>query len=251
MSSSEGSFGVHAVQMLLETRPDQILEVWIQRGRRSGRIDTLIQQAEEVGIPIRFVDRERLERKADGNHQGVVAMVREARVYRENDLYELLDNLNEPPFLLILDSITDPHNLGACLRSADAAGVHAVIVPKDNSAPLNATVRKIACGAADTIPLIIVTNLARTLRELKERGVWLIGTAGEASSSLYATDLIGSLGLVMGAEDKGMRRLTRESCDALVYLPMRGSVSSLNVSVAAGVSLFEAVRQRLETRTIK
>lgn len=246
MSSSEGYFGVHAIQALLDTRPDQILEIWIQRGKRGGRIDQLIQQAEETGIPLRFVDRERLERKADGNHQGVFAMVREARVYREDALYELLDNLTEPPFLLILDSITDPHNLGACLRSADAAGVHAVIVPKDNSAPLNGVARKIACGAADTIPLVIVTNLARTMRGLKERGVWLNGAAGEASSSLYATDLTGPLGLVMGAEDKGMRRLTRENCDALVHLPMGGGVSSLNVSVATGVCLFEAVRQRIK-----
>ncbi len=246
MSSSEGYYGVHAVQALLDTRPDQILEIWFQKGKRGGRIDRLIQQAEETGIPVRFVDRERLERKADGNHQGVVAIVREARVYRENELYELLDNLNEPPFLLILDSITDPHNLGACLRSADAAGVHAVVVPKDNSAPLNGVARKIACGAADNVPLVTVTNLARTMRELKERGIWMIGTAGEASSSLYATDLVGSLALVMGAEDKGMRRLTREHCDGLVHLPMSGTVSSLNVSVATGVCLFEAVRQRIK-----
>ncbi|OQX36314.1 MAG: 23S rRNA (guanosine(2251)-2'-O)-methyltransferase RlmB [Oceanospirillales bacterium LUC14_002_19_P2] len=246
MSSSEGYFGVHAVQALLDTRPDQILEIWFQRGKRGGRIDRLIQQAEETGIPVRFVDRERLERKADGNHQGVVAIVREARVYRENELYELLDNLSETPFLLILDSITDPHNLGACLRSADAAGVHAVVVPKDNSAPLNGTARKIACGAADTVPLVTVTNLARTMRELKERGIWMIGTAGEASSNIYTTDLVGSLALVMGAEDKGMRRLTREHCDALVHLPMSGTVSSLNVSVATGVCLFEAVRQRIK-----
>lgn len=244
MSSNEGFFGTHTIQALLDTRPDQILEIWCQRGKRNRRIDHLIQQAKETGIPVRFVDRERLERKASGNHQGVVAMVREARVYRENDLYELLDNLSEAPFLLMLDSITDPHNLGACLRSADAAGVHAVIVPRDNSAPLNGTVRKVACGAADTVPLMTVTNLARTMRALKERGIWMVGTTSEADHTIYTAALSGPLTLVMGAEDKGMRRLTREHCDTLVRLPMGGTVSSLNVSVATGICLFEAVRQR-------
>ena len=163
---------------------------------------------------------------------------------REHDLAELLDNLTVPPFLLILDGITDPHNLGACLRTADAAGAHAVITPKDKSATLNATASKVACGAAETVPLIQVTNLARTLTQLKERGVWLLGTAGESATSIYQADLTGPLALVMGAEGKGMRRLTREHCDGLLHIPMAGSVSSLNVSVATGVCLFEAVRQR-------
>ena len=150
----------------------------------------------------------------------------------------------EPPFLLILDSVTDPHNLGACLRSADAAGVQAVIAAKDKSAPLNSTARKVACGAAETVPFITVTNLARTMRELQDRGVWLIGAAGEASSNIYTTDLVGPVAIVMGAEGKGLRRLTREHCDSLVHIPMAGTVSSLNVSVATGICLFEALRQR-------
>jgi 23S rRNA (guanosine2251-2'-O)-methyltransferase len=159
-------------------------------------------------------------------------------------LEELLDRAEGPPLLLMLDGVTDPHNLGACLRTADAAGVQAVIIPKDKSASLNATVRKVACGAAEVIPLVAVTNLARTLEKLKKRGLWVVGTAGEAEQDVYDVDMTGPTVLVMGAEGKGMRRLTRELCDFLVRLPMSGSVSSLNVSVATGVCLFEAVRQR-------
>jgi 23S rRNA (guanosine2251-2'-O)-methyltransferase len=159
-------------------------------------------------------------------------------------LYHLLDHLDEAPFLLVLDGVTDPHNLGACLRSADAAGVHAVIAPKDNAAGLNPTVRKVACGAAESVPFIPVTNLARTLTQLQERGLWLRGAAGEAKATVYQSDLTGPLVLVMGAEGSGLRRLTRETCDELIKIPMAGSVSSLNVSVATGVCLFEAVRQR-------
>ncbi|MTI13863.1 23S rRNA (guanosine(2251)-2'-O)-methyltransferase RlmB [Sansalvadorimonas verongulae] len=246
MTDNDISFGVHAVQALLESHPDQIMEIWFQKGRRGSRLEKLIEQARETGIPVKFVDRERIDRKADGVHQGVVALVRAAKVYRENDLYSLLDNLDQPPFLLILDSVTDPHNLGACMRSADAAGVQAVIVARDKSAPLNSIARKVACGAAENVPLITVTNLARTMRELQERGVWLIGAAGEASSNIYSTDLNGPMAIVMGAEGKGLRRLTREHCDALVHIPMVGSVSSLNVSVATGICLFEALRQRTQ-----
>ena len=162
----------------------------------------------------------------------------------ENELYKQLEGLTENAFLLILDSITDPHNLGACLRSADAAGVHAVIAPKDNAVGLTSTVSKVACGAAETVPYYQVTNLARTLKELQGRGIWLYGTAGEASDSVFKTDLRGPIGIVMGAEGKGLRRLTRESCDHLIHIPMAGDVSSLNVSVAGGICLFEAVRQR-------
>jgi 23S rRNA (guanosine2251-2'-O)-methyltransferase len=157
----------------------------------------------------------------------------------------MLDGLDHPPLLLILDGVTDPHNLGACLRTADAAGVDAVIAPKDNSAPLNATVRKVACGAAEVVPYIQVTNLARTMKDIQGRGIWITGTAGEAEQSVYQANLTGPVALVMGAEGKGMRRLTRENCDYLINLPMAGSVSSLNVSVATGVCLFEAVRQRV------
>ena len=246
MTDNDISFGVHAVQALLESHPDQIMEIWFQKGRRGSRLEKLIEQSRETGIPVKFVDRERIDRKADGVHQGVVALVRAAKVYRENDLYGLLDNLDQPPFLLILDSVTDPHNLGACMRSADAAGVQAVIVARDKSAPLNSIARKVACGAAESVPLITVTNLARTMRELQERGIWLIGAAGEASSNIYSTDLNGPMAIVMGAEGKGLRRLTREHCDALVHIPMVGTVSSLNVSVATGICLFEALRQRTQ-----
>ncbi len=244
MTENDISFGVHAVQALLESHPDQIMEVWFQKGRRGSRLDKLIEEARETGIPVKFVDRERIERKVNGVHQGVVALVRAAKVFRENDLFTLLDGLDQPPFLLILDSITDPHNLGACLRSADAAGVQAVIVARDKSAPLNAVARKVACGAAETVPLITVTNLARTMRDLQERGIWMIGAAGEASTNIYTTDLKGPVAIVMGAEGTGLRRLTREHCDGLVHIPMVGSVSSLNVSVATGICLFEALRQR-------
>lgn len=244
MTENDISFGVHAVQALLESHPDQIMEIWFQKGLRNSRLEKLIEQARETGIPLKFVDRDRIERKVDGVHQGVVAMVRAATIYRENDLFALLDKLDKPPFLLILDSVTDPHNLGACLRSADAAGVQAVIVARDKSAPLNAVARKVACGAVENVPLITVTNLARTMRALQERGIWLIGAAGEASTNIYTTDLKGPLAIVMGAEGSGLRRLTREHCDGLVHIPMAGSVSSLNVSVATGICLFEALRQR-------
>ena len=162
----------------------------------------------------------------------------------EDDLFTLLESLHEPPFLLVLDGVQDPHNLGACLRSADAAGVHAVVAPKDRSVSLTETVRKIACGAAENLPFVTVTNLARTLKHLKEAGLWLVGTADESEQSLYDIDLTGPLALVMGAEGKGLRRLTRVTCDFLVHIPMAGTVECLNVSVATGVCLFEAVRQR-------
>ncbi|WP_263081149.1 23S rRNA (guanosine(2251)-2'-O)-methyltransferase RlmB [Endozoicomonas sp. Mp262] len=238
-------FGLHAVQSLFETKPERILELWIQKGRTDKRINQLVDDARGQGIAVRFVERNRLDAKVEGVHQGIVAKVAAAKVYREGDLEDLLDSLDTPPFLLVLDGVTDPHNLGACLRTADAAGVHAVIAPKDKSACLNATASKVACGAAETVPLVQVTNLSRTLAWLKERGIWVIGTAGESSGNIYQADLKGSLALVMGAEGKGMRRLTRDHCDSLIYIPMAGAVSSLNVSVATGVCLFEAVRQRV------
>ncbi len=193
---------------------------------------------------MQVANRQWLDEKADGAvHQGIVARVKPGRQYGENDLPDLLA-AHAQPFLLILDGVTDPHNLGACLRSADAAGVHAVIVPKDRSAQLNATAKKVACGAAESVPLIRVTNLARTMRLLQEENVWIVGTAGEADHTLYQSKMTGPLALVMGAEGEGMRRLTREHCDELISIPMVGSVSSLNVSVATGICLFEAVRQR-------
>ncbi|MEQ9834474.1 23S rRNA (guanosine(2251)-2'-O)-methyltransferase RlmB [Pectobacterium versatile] len=241
---SEIIYGIHAVKALLERDPQRFLEVFILKGRDDRRLQSVITELEAQGIVIQVANRQWLDKQAeDAVHQGIVAKVKEGRKYQENDLPAMLDNL-ETPFLLILDGVTDPHNLGACLRSADGAGVHAVIVPRDRSAQLNATVKKVACGAAETVPVISVTNLARTMRLLQERNIWIVGTAGEADHTLYQSKLTGPLALVMGAEGEGMRRLTREHCDELISIPMAGSVSSLNVSVATGVCLFEAVRQR-------
>ncbi|WP_192459132.1 23S rRNA (guanosine(2251)-2'-O)-methyltransferase RlmB [Musicola keenii] len=242
---SEIIYGIHAVKALLERDPQRFLEVFTLKGREDRRLLPLIAELEATGIAVKVANRQWLDEKAEGAvHQGIIARVREGRQYQENDLPALLETL-DTPFLLVLDGVTDPHNLGACLRSADAAGVHAVIVPRDRSAQLNATAKKVACGAAESVPLIRVTNLARTLRFLQERNVWIVGTAGEADHTLYQSKLTGPLALVMGAEGEGMRRLTREHCDELISIPMAGSVSSLNVSVATGVCLFEAVRQRL------
>ncbi len=244
MSEVHWVFGIHAVDALLQRQPNRIEELWLQQGRNDQRMQDIQQHAKQLGIRCRTVAREELDEHAEGNHQGVMAKTKPAQTLRDRDLKELLDATEHQPLLLILDGVTDPHNLGACLRTADAAGVDAVIAPKDNSAPLNGTVRKVACGAAEVIPYIQVTNLARTMKDIQERGIWITGTAGEAEQSVYDADLKGAVALVMGAEGKGMRRLTRENCDFLVKLPMAGSVSSLNVSVATGVCLFEVVRQR-------
>lgn len=242
---SEIIYGIHAVKALLERDPQRFLEVFILKGRDDRRLQPLIAELEATGMVIQVASRQWLDGKVEGAvHQGIVARVREGRQYQENDLPMLLESL-ETPFLLVLDGVTDPHNLGACLRSADAAGAHAVIVPRDRSAQLNATAKKVACGAAENVPLIRVTNLARTLRLLQEHNVWVVGTAGEADHTLYQSRLNGPLALVMGAEGEGMRRLTREHCDELISIPMAGTVSSLNVSVATGICLFEAVRQRI------
>lgn len=237
-------FGMHAVEALLRRQPDSVETLFFLQGRKDERMQSLRELADNAGISCRQMPRDELDEMVRDRHQGIVARTRGGRTLREKDLESLLDNLEHPPLLLILDGVTDPHNLGACLRSADAAGADAVIAPKDKSVGLNATVRKVACGAAEVIPFVQVTNLARTLRDLQQRGVWLIGAAGEAEQSLYDCDLKGPIALIMGAEGRGMRRLTREHCDHLVKLPMAGSVSSLNVSVATGVCLFEAVRQR-------
>ncbi|ATO34513.1 23S rRNA (guanosine-2'-O-)-methyltransferase RlmB [Dickeya dianthicola] len=242
---SEIIYGIHAVKALLEQDPQRFLDVFTLKGREDRRLQPLIAELEANGIAVQVANRQWLDDKVEGAvHQGIVARVKEGRQYQENDLPGLLASL-DTPFLLVLDGVTDPHNLGACLRSADAAGVHAVIVPRDRSAQLNATAKKVACGAAETVALIRVTNLARTLRFLQEQNVWVVGTAGEADHTLYQSKLTGPLALVMGAEGEGMRRLTREHCDELISIPMAGSVSSLNVSVATGICLFEAVRQRL------
>ncbi|WP_199635607.1 23S rRNA (guanosine(2251)-2'-O)-methyltransferase RlmB [Serratia sp. PAMC26656] len=241
---SEIIYGIHAVKALLDNDPQRFLEVFILKGRDDRRLQPLIAELEATGIVIQVANRQWLDEKVEGAvHQGIIARVREGRQYQENDLPSLLASV-DTPFLLVLDGVTDPHNLGACLRSADAAGVHAVIVPRDRSAQLNATAKKVACGAAENVPLIRVTNLARTLRLLQEMNVWVVGTAGEADHTLFQSKMTGPMVLVMGAEGEGMRRLTREHCDELISIPMAGTVSSLNVSVATGICLFEAVRQR-------
>lgn len=241
--------GIHAVNALIKRAPERFIELWLLKGRDDERLMPIINLARKYKMPVQLVNRKVLDDKAQGEqHQGVVARVTPGKTYTEADLDDIVaeaERRDQTPFFLILDGVTDPHNLGACLRNADAAGVQAIIVPKDNAARLTATVRKVAVGAAETVPLVQVTNLARTMKTLQQMGVWIIGTAGETDTSLYDVELKGPMALVMGAEGKGMRRLTREHCDQLVKLPMAGSVSSLNVSVATGICLFEIVRQRL------
>jgi 23S rRNA (guanosine2251-2'-O)-methyltransferase len=242
---TEFFFGIHAVTTLLERYPERILDIWVQKTRDDVRIQPILQWASDNNRSIQWVDKQTLNQKANGQHQGVLARCRPAQVLTEMDLENKLNTLKSDAFILVLDGVTDPHNLGACLRCADAAGVHCVIAPKDKSAPLNATVSKVACGAAESMPYIQVTNLARTLLVLKGRGIWVIGTADQAAPSLYKRSWSGPIALVMGAEEKGLRRLTRTYCDELVHIPMQGEVSSLNVSVATGICLFEVQRQRL------
>ena len=237
--------GIHAVRSALKFGPEGVDELLLERSRRDRRLAELAELAKAAGIRVRQADRDELDRIAKGaNHQGALAWVRAPAARPAQDLNALLDAIPGPPLLLLLDEVQDPHNLGACLRTADAAGVQAVIAPKDNSAGLTPVVCKVASGAAETVPYIQVTNLARTMDQLRERGIWLVGTAGDADTDLYAANLTGAIGLVMGSEGTGLRRLTRERCDLLVRLPMLGRVESLNVSVAAGVCLYEAVRQR-------
>lgn len=246
MAKTELIYGLHTVQAVIERHPERVLELQVLQGRGDDRLNSIVAIAYQHGISVQQRDRGQLDHLAEsGNHQGVVARVREAVPGSDNDLWALLDALDVPPFLLILDNVTDPHNLGACLRSADGAGVHAVIAPKDKAAGLTPVARKVASGAAEVLPFFQVTNLARVLKELRDRGIWLVGThLDETAKPLYACDLKGPLGIVMGAEGTGMRRLTKEHCDTLVYIPMAGAVDSLNVAVATGVTLFEAVRQR-------
>ncbi|MEE3156662.1 MAG: 23S rRNA (guanosine(2251)-2'-O)-methyltransferase RlmB [Pseudomonadota bacterium] len=244
MSDLERVFGLHAVQALLDRHPKRIKRLLLQAGRLNERQQALLALAGRQGVALQRVAGDELDAQAEGVHQGVVAEVVPSQLWSEEMLGHMLDRLEGTPLLLVLDGVTDPHNLGACLRSADAAGAHAVIVPRDRSASLNPTVRKVACGAAETVPLVAVTNLSRTLKQLKQRGLWVVGTAGEADQLIYDVDFTVPSIIIMGAEGAGMRRLTREHCDYLAKLPMAGSVSSLNVSVATGICLFEAVRQR-------
>jgi 23S rRNA (guanosine2251-2'-O)-methyltransferase len=245
MKKAQRVFGLHAVTSLLQRNPARVSLLLALESRDDQRMQQVLALAEKANVPVRRVARAELDERVSGlSHQGVVAETGAAPSVGEKELPDFLDTLQRPAFLLILDGVQDPHNLGACLRTADAAGVDAVIVPRDRSAPLNATARKVACGAAESVPVIRVTNLARALRGIRERGIWIYGAAGEAESSLYEADLAGPLALVLGGEGKGLRRLTREHCDALVSIPLAGSVSSLNVSVATGICLFEARRQR-------
>lgn len=237
-------YGVHAVRSLLQRNASQVLSVYVQPATKSfAELEALFAQH---ALEVVHVSREQLDKWVEGVHQGVAAKIRPLEPCSEAELLRLLEGLHEPPLLLVLDGVTDPHNLGACLRSADASGAHAVIIPKDKSASLSATVRKVACGAAEVVPVVAVTNLARTLRRLQEQGLWLYGTAADASQELYDVDFKGGSAIIMGNEGKGMRRLTRDTCDVLMSLPLHGTVSSINVSVAAGVCLFEARRQRLK-----
>jgi 23S rRNA (guanosine2251-2'-O)-methyltransferase len=243
--SSEIVCGWNAVQAALERRPGEIERIWLSARRGDKRATAIESAARSAGITVERADPDELDALAGGvRHQGVVARVQQqTAIVDEHSLLALLKRADNP-LLLVLDGVQDPHNLGACLRSAAAAGAQAVIVPRDNSAPLSPVARRAAAGAAESLPLVAVTNLARTLRDLKEAGVWVYGASHDAEASLYQTALHGPVALVLGGEGKGLRRLTREHCDGLFRIPMSGAVESLNVSVAAGISLFEAVRQR-------
>jgi len=243
MSSSKVLFGFHAVGVRLKTAPASILEVYADPARRDARMRQFLARAREAGVRVIEADSLRIAKLAGSHgHQGVAARVEP--LPQTHSLDDLLDRIEGPPLLLVLDGVTDPHNLGACLRVADGAGAHAVIAPKDHAVGINPTVAKVASGAAETVPYFMVTNLARTLGELKERSIWCIGAADDAPRTLYQADLKAPVALVLGAEGAGMRQLTRKTCDELVSIPMRGAVESLNVSVAAGVCLYEALRQR-------
>lgn len=245
MAAGQRVFGVHPVEALLEQRPEAALRLFLQRGRRGERLAGLAARARLAGIPVSFHPRSELDAMSGGaRHQGVVLEIRGPGPGDETDLESLLDGLEASPLLLVLDGVQDPRNLGACLRTAAAAGVHAVVIPRDRAAPLNAAARKVAAGAAERVPLIRVVNLARLLRRLRARGLWLVGTSAEAQQDLYHASLEGPLVLILGAEGRGMRRLTREACDQLVHIPLAAGVESLNVSVAAGVCLYEVVRRR-------
>jgi 23S rRNA (guanosine2251-2'-O)-methyltransferase len=254
MSSPKVLFGFHAVGVRLKTAPKSIIEIYYEPTRRDARMRQFIEKVTESGVRLIEADGLRLAKLAGSHgHQGVAARVQEIK--QVHSLDELLENLEAtnaelppaertPPLILVLDGVTDPHNLGACLRVADGAGAHAVIAPKDHAAGINATVAKVASGAAETVPYFMVTNLARTLGELKERNIWVIGTSDQATQTIYQADFKGAIALVLGAEGDGMRQLTAKTCDQLVSIPMRGAVESLNVSVASGICLYEAVRQR-------
>lgn len=240
-------YGIHAVESVIRFRAKQIQQLFLLRARNDKRLTALRQLAVDASINILEVDKRELERLCgSAKHQGAVAKINQNHQLTENDFYQAIEQSDKPAFILVLDGVEDPHNLGACLRVADAAGVDAVLVPKSRGCKITAAVRKVSAGAADAMPFVEVSNLARALKELKTLGVWVVGTAGETEQTLYQTNLKGSLAIVMGNEGEGMRRLTKEHCDILLKIPMQGYVSSLNVSVATGIVLFEARRQNQE-----
>jgi len=243
MSAPKVLYGFHAVGVRLKTAPGSVIEVYFDASRRDARMRQFMARAQEAGVRLIEADGARLAKLAGSlGHQGVAARVQALEMARSLD--DLLDGVQGPPLLLVLDGVTDPHDLGACLRVADGAGAHAVIAPKDHAVGINATVAKVASGAAETVPYFMVTNLARTLGELKERSIWIVGTSDDAPRTLFQADFKGPTALVLGAEGAGMRQLTRKTCDELVSIPMCGAVESLNVSVASGICLYEARRQR-------
>ena len=245
MSSARILFGFHAITVRMKMAPKSVIELHVEANRRDARMRSFVDRARESGIKIVETDGERLDKMAGSSrHQGVVARVEV--VAMPHSLDEVIEAVEGPPLLLVLDGVTDPHNLGACLRVADGAGAHAIVAPKDHAVGVNATVAKVASGAAETVPYIMVTNLARTLNELKDFDIRVIGTSDDAEQTLYDIDLTGPIAFVLGSEGDGMRQLTRKTCDQLVRIPMAGAVESLNVSVAAGVCLFEALRQRMK-----
>lgn len=237
--------GVHPIQSALENDAENVTQLWVAENKRNPRIDKLVDKAKALGLVVTSATPSALDRMTGSRkHQGIAAEYEAQEAASENDLFDMITNTEGPLLLLLLDGVTDPHNLGACLRTAEGAGVHAVIAPRDKSASLTPTARKVASGAAETLPFVQVTNLSRTLQMLKDAGVWITGTSDKATQTLYDIDFKGSSAIVMGAEGAGVRRLTEEACDYLISIPMAGSVSSLNVSVATGVVLYEAVRQR-------
>lgn len=245
----EYAYGIHAVIAALKTNAADVNEIWLSNhGGKSARLSEIVELARAAHVPTHPVTQNELDVMTNGvRHQGVIASLKRKHVMNESELAGFLDGLDQPPFLLVLDGIQDPHNLGACIRTANAAGIHAIIVPKDRAVGITPVVRKVASGAVESMPFIQVTNLARTLRMMKDAGVWLVGADEEGEMSLYDVDLSGSLALVLGAEGKGLRRLTRELCDFVVNIPAMGSIGSLNVSVATGVCIYEAVRQRMKS----
>jgi 23S rRNA (guanosine2251-2'-O)-methyltransferase len=246
LQQGEYIYGLHSVHSFIKSKPGDLSMIYVGERKTIPILDEILAMAKEFDINVHSVANMELDCFVHNeNHQGIVAKLRviNSGVYEEKDLEPLLDSLKEPPFLLLLDCVHDPHNLGACLRTADAAGVHIVLTPKDRACGLTPAVRKVACGAAETTPFIQVTNLARTMSMLKERGIWLYGAVQDAQDSIFSAKLKGPLGIVLGSEGEGLRHLTRESCDFLISVPMLGAVSSLNVSVATGICLFEALRQ--------